>query len=214
MSKRRLVVDLATAEIGKSDAAKYWREALQSGPPYPPHWCGAFALWALREAGLTDWYWQIGKGFLWRLPRTKNPLPGDIGYQDQPFQHHFVVAEVGGLTLTSVDGNQGTPGVQERNRKLDLYKYTFFSIAPLLAEEDEGPTVVTPRTRATVRLGSSGADVAELQGRLNVYMAAGLRTDGSFGLKTEGAVKTFQRDKGLVADGVCGPVTWGVLLKS
>jgi peptidoglycan hydrolase-like protein with peptidoglycan-binding domain len=45
-------------------------------------------------------------------------------------------------------------------------------------------------------------------------MAAGLKTDGAFGQKTEGAVKTFQRDKGLVADGVVGPKTWERLLKS
>jgi hypothetical protein len=213
MTKRTLVVDLATAEIGKSDATKYWREALQSGPPYPLHWCGAFALWALREAKLTGWHWAIGKGFLWRLPRTKNPKPGDMGYQDQPFQHHFVVTEVGEHTFTSVDGNQGNPGVQLRNRKMDVYKYAFYSIEPLLGDgaEDTKPQA---RGLATLRLGSTGADVVELQSRLNLHMAAGLKTDGAFGQKTEGAVKTFQRDKGLVADGVVGPKTWERLLKS
>lgn len=212
MTKRTLVVDLVTAEIGKSDAGKYWREALQSGPPYPPHWCGAFALWVLREAGLTDWYWQIGKGFLWRLPRTKTPEPGDIGYQDQPFQHHFVVVEVGNQTLTSVDGNQGNPGVQERNRKLDLTKYAFYSIAGLLDGSDD--TKPQGRGLGVLRLGSTGADVVELQSRLNRYMSAGLKADGVFGPRTEGAVKTFQRDKGLSADGIVGAITWEALLKS
>lgn len=223
MTKRTLVVDLVTKEIGKSDASKYWREVLQSGPPFPPHWCGAFALWALREAGLTDWYWAIGKGFLWRLPRTKTPQPGDMGYQDQPFQHHFVVVEVGSQTFTSVDGNQGNPGVQERNRKLDLSKFAFYSIEPLLVADHPEPNdsdeltaklPVPPITRPTLRLNSVGADVVELQRRLNVYMAAGLKVDGQFGTKTEGAVKTFQRDKGLTADGVVGPKTWEALLKS
>lgn len=215
MTKRAAVVDRVTAEIGKSDATKYWREALQSGPPFPPHWCGAFALWALRTEGLCDWYWQIGKGFLWRLPRTRDPKPGDMGYQDQPFQHHFVVAEVGRQTFTSVDGNQGNPGVQERNRKLDLSKYAFYSIASLL-DDEETPESTKPLGQGlpTLRLNSVGAEVYELQSRLNLVMAAKLVADGNFGPKTDAAVRTFQRSRGLTADGVAGPKTWEALLKS
>lgn len=132
---REAVVRIARAELDLSDATKYWRDVLQSGPPFPPAWCGAFALWCLRQAGLTDWHWAIGKGFLWRLPRTETPLPGDLGYQDQPFQHHFVVVEADQHTLTSVDGNQGKPGVQERHRAVGSPKLVFYSIAPLLLPE-------------------------------------------------------------------------------
>jgi hypothetical protein len=135
MTTRDRVVEIARAELGLSDASKYWRDVLTSGPPYPPHWCGAFALWCLRQAGLTDWHWEIGKGFLWRLRRTTEPQPGDIGYQDQPFQHHFVVADVGQHTIASIDGNQGSPGVQERHRALSNPGLVFFSIEPLLLPE-------------------------------------------------------------------------------
>lgn len=213
MTKRAAIVDRVTAEIGKSDASKYWREVLQSGPPFPPHWCGAFALWALREDGLCDWYWAIGKGFLWRLPRTRTPRPGDMGYQDQPFQHHFVVVEVGQSTFTSVDGNQGNPGVQERNRKLDLTKYAFYSIEPLLGDAATEDTKPQASALPTLRLNSVGAEVVELQSRLNLLIAAGLKTDGAFGPRTDAAVKTFQRSRGLTADGVVGPKTWEALLK-
>ena len=36
--------------------------------------------------------------------------------------------------------------------------------------------------------------------------------DSDFGSKTEGAVKEFQSKNNLDADGICGPVTWAVLL--
>lgn len=133
MTTRDYVVELARGELGKSDPDKYWREVL--GPewrgPFPKHWCGAFGLWCLRQAGLTDWRWEVGKGFLWRLPRTMVPLPGDMGYVDQPFQHHFVVVEADRHTISSVDGNQGTPGVQARSRATG--KHAYYSIDALVA---------------------------------------------------------------------------------
>jgi peptidoglycan hydrolase-like protein with peptidoglycan-binding domain len=36
--------------------------------------------------------------------------------------------------------------------------------------------------------------------------------DGIFGPQTEGAVKAFQQSKGLVADGIVGPLTWPKLI--
>jgi peptidoglycan hydrolase-like protein with peptidoglycan-binding domain len=36
--------------------------------------------------------------------------------------------------------------------------------------------------------------------------------DGIFGQKTNTAVKHFQGSKGLVADGIVGPLTWQALL--
>ena len=35
--------------------------------------------------------------------------------------------------------------------------------------------------------------------------------DGIFGAGTESALKAFQRDHGLNADGICGPLTWDAL---
>lgn len=53
-------------------------------------------------------------------------------------------------------------------------------------------------------------DVRKLQASLE---AAGydLDTDGLFGAGTEQAVKAFQRERGLVADGIVGPNTWAAL---
>lgn len=60
-------------------------------------------------------------------------------------------------------------------------------------------------SRATVRQGSSGADVVYLQGKLKIT------ADGAFGPKTRAAVVAFQTSKGLVADGIVGPKTWAAI---
>ena len=54
----------------------------------------------------------------------------------------------------------------------------------------------------TLKKGSRGADVVTLQKKLN------LQADGIFGVLTEEAVKEFQKNNGLVADGIVGTKTW------
>lgn len=57
----------------------------------------------------------------------------------------------------------------------------------------------------TLRKGSKGTQVKRLQNFLNWYGNYGLAVDGSFGTKTQTAVKAFQKATGLTVDGVFGP---------
>ncbi len=63
------------------------------------------------------------------------------------------------------------------------------------------------KTYPVLRRGSKGADVVELQKILNGN-GANLKADGDFGPGTEAAVKKYQSEKKLVADGVVGKYTW------
>ncbi len=63
---------------------------------------------------------------------------------------------------------------------------------------------------STVRLGSTGTAVRELQQAL-VNKGYSLSVDGAFGPMTQNAVISFQRSVGIAADGVVGPVTWSKL---
>ena len=58
----------------------------------------------------------------------------------------------------------------------------------------------------------TGAGVVRLQQILNTAGVGPLAEDGTFGPKTDTAVRTFQGNVGLVADGIVGPKTWAQLL--
>jgi hypothetical protein len=99
-------------------------------------WCGQFALYVLRAAGLTDWAWEVGRGFAWRLPRTANPEPGDIAYIDQPYQHHAIVVRADTREIWTIDGNSDGGKVASKSRPRSDFS-AFYSIAPLV--DPEGP---------------------------------------------------------------------------
>jgi N-acetylmuramoyl-L-alanine amidase len=58
-----------------------------------------------------------------------------------------------------------------------------------------------------------GDDVAQLQSRLTDMGFDCGRVDGIFGIKTEEAVKEFQKSVGTTADGKCGPATLTALIR-
>jgi N-acetylmuramoyl-L-alanine amidase len=73
---------------------------------------------------------------------------------------------------------------------------------------------LSPGSSPTLRLGSSGAAVRDLQSRL-----ASLGIDvgdppARYGEGTEAAVRSFQALRGIRVDGVCGPETWSTLRDS
>lgn len=138
---RQAILDAASAEVGPFDQHKvdgYWKDVLSPGQYQPGiklAWCGAFALRNLHAAGLAlDKHWRFGSGFLLVPPHTlsptKTPLPGDIGYQGSPFQHHFIIESVDGNLVHSIDGNQ--PDVRRKTRVISP-ALVFYSIQPLLA---------------------------------------------------------------------------------
>jgi len=68
-------------------------------------------------------------------------------------------------------------------------------------------------SRPTLRRGSTGKEVADLQAFLNRVFPrySSLAVDGAFGERTEAVVKEFQRRSGLEPDGIVGPLTWRAL---
>lgn len=70
--------------------------------------------------------------------------------------------------------------------------------APLIPAVDD-------RTRPTLRRGAQGPFVATLQGLLSV------NPTGNFGPVTEAHLRAYQRNHGLVPDGIAGPRTWATI---
>jgi len=71
------------------------------------------------------------------------------------------------------------------------------------------PVALIPTTdannRPTLRRGATGPFVQQVQTKL------GLPADGQFSPDLEAAVRQFQRNNGLVPDGIVGPKTWAVI---
>ena len=78
------------------------------------------------------------------------------------------------------------------------------------APDGGGQAPAQPAAHATLRMGSRGPEVTQLQQLLNQH-GNSLVPDGDFGGKTATAVKAFQKSAGLAADGVVGPATWQAL---
>lgn len=92
--------------------------------------------------------------------------------------------------------NGGTIGLDDRKKH-------YIHALDVLGGDYEEPAI---DYNVTVRKGSRGAVVAEVQEKL------GLTADGVFGPGTERAVKKWQGENGLSADGIVGPKTLGKLL--
>lgn len=96
--------------------------------------------------------------------------------------------------------NGGYNGLQDREEKWE-------KVLELLGGASAEPVEETParNTDIVLRIGDTGEDVVAMQ------QALGLSGDGRFGPGTKRAVKMFQRNNGLTADGVAGPATLGKL---
>lgn len=134
-------IEAKHAEGGQRVGAKYlldifhlaapgvWDDSIiQTAGAKMPSWCGIFSVWAHKRAGKDIGTWQIGRGVtaFGTLQQTSNPQTGDIGYIDQPFQHHCIIVKVDGNTVHCIDGNSGLYSeVKENTRPLSAYTGSF-----------------------------------------------------------------------------------------
>lgn len=130
VSPRQRVVQIAESQIGQDKGSTYASATRENNVP-PRVWCGIFALWALRQARLTNWYWDWGTGFIGKLPRTRNPKPGDIAFKEEPYQHQAVLRKIANGFAYTVDGNSYYGKVQPREHPVS-YWTAFYSIEPLI----------------------------------------------------------------------------------
>jgi peptidoglycan hydrolase-like protein with peptidoglycan-binding domain len=86
-------------------------------------------------------------------------------------------------------------------------------VAPAAGAAGTGQAMVvsTVASRPTLRYGSRGPDVVNLQQRLTALRYDVGPVDGIFGSSTLHGVYAFQKVQGIGVDGVVGPVTWGRL---
>lgn len=115
-----------------------------------------------------------------------------------------------GLNNETVECSNGV-----QYQKTRAKKWTHWGV-PKCVEGGEIPVPVpVPDVNPTLKRGSKGEYVTLLQTKLKQrgYDLGSCGIDGDFGRATEAAVKAFQRDNGLTADGVVGAKTWEALDK-
>lgn len=135
-----------------------------------PSWCGIFALWAFKAAGLAVGNWKKGDGiasipgFVCIGDNKATPQPGDVGYIKKPagctseVHHHNIITKLVGTTVHTIDansyeseGNNGSKGSNGRiipkQRQKSEYD-NFYSITAaaggVVAVPAAPPAVFTP----------------------------------------------------------------------
>jgi hypothetical protein len=128
-SIRKCVVETAKAQLGKAELERYFAAVAPDFVGQRPEWCGIFALWVLNQCGLAPGVkWIVAKGFMFRLPRTTDPKPGDMAYFTK-FNHQAVVVGVRGDEIDLINGN-GAGGVVSASTKQRGDAAAYYSIQP------------------------------------------------------------------------------------
>ena len=195
------------------------------GIPNQP-WCAMFVSYCMNKAGVLPnvvkkfascsigWNWFRSKG------QTRNrgyiPQKGDIIFFDwEPekgdgIDHVGIVNNVNGEYIYTLEGNH--------DDQVNIYKYHIndariygYAVPDYTGEEiiENNPSE-SYTNKPLVYKGKTGETVKYIQNKLinKGYFLGRTGADGIFGFQTEKAVRQFQIDSNLSADGIIGPLTW------
>lgn len=135
-------------------------------------------------------YGTIASGASGALVTAAQCLLKGAGFDPTTFTGEFDAA-----TKTAVQGFQSHVGLSASGT-VDSHTWT---------------ALLSYGSTPTLSDGSSGTAVQRLQRALTAALGTALGIDGLFGSKTTAAVKQYQSSRGLTADGIVGPNTWGAL---
>ena len=229
-AKQKQKVDYMVSKYGtswqKNSEAKednYYRAAL-IGDKWIDHYvadCSGLFRWAFNEYKI---YIAHGSNTIWKSYCTsqgnltggrrtdgKTLLPGTAVFTDKNGNKSHIGLFIGGGKVIEASGTDA--GVCISNVSASKWKcWGELKNVSYESGDDDGTIIWRP----TIRRGSKGVDVRYVQTILyNLgYNLGSYGIDGDFGKATEAAVKEFQKDHGLNADGVVGPLTYDALQKA
>lgn len=174
---------------------------------------------------------SLGAGCKYSLQYYKNagacyssPEVGDqmFFWGSTDIGHTGIVVKVTNQYVYTVEGNVNKEvkarSYAKTNSKIAGYGRPNWKLVADV-EPEPAPTpepAPAPINRPTLRKGSKGSAVKEMQEKLILHGFSLPRygADGDFGAETDTAVRNFQRVKRLEVDGICGPLTWAALDKA
>lgn len=124
---------------------------------------------------------------------------GDTGVEVYAIQY-LLIARGFNLGADGIFGNETQNNVED------------FQTQKNLSEDGIVGPVTWKALIIQVQQGKSGEEVRAVQKLLKDKFGYNIAVDGIFGPATANAVKDFQSDKGLAADGIVGPLTWQKLI--
>lgn len=196
------------------------------GEKWIGHWvtdCSGLFAWAFEQLGGkiahgSNSIWNsygTSKGKLSKGKRTdgKPLLPGTAVLTGDDNGHGHIGLYVGdGKVIEAMGTSSGVVTSLITNKKWTYWE----ELKGVKYDEGTEPTPTpepTPVKRPTLRKGSKGDAVRELQTMLieKGYNCGSKGADGIFGNDTVAAVKAFQKASGLTTDGIVGQKTWEAL---
>lgn len=150
-----------------------------------------------------EYFKSVGKG--WKK-EDHEPKVGDVIYfqNSKGLSHTGIVVSVGSDTVTTVEGNAGTGNnFVKKNTYKKITSYIYGYGEPGYDEEEEEMKFTDLKELKYVKGNVMKGDAVRI-----VQSVVKCDVDGSYGPKTEAAVKDFQRKEGITIDGWVGPVTW------
>ena len=165
---------------------------------------------------------QAKKMGIWVESDAHKPQPGDImmydwddcgsGENTGDPDHVGIVEKCSENAITVIEGNYAN-AVKRRSITVDG-KYIRGYITPQYREDVPQSKKEENIGLPQLRKGVKGKCVVAMQILLigYGYHCGGYGADGDFGSGTDASVRSFQKDRGLDTDGICGPQTWGRLL--
>jgi len=166
-------------------------------------WCSTFVNWCAMKAGLPFSGKPNARSWVHVGTTTKEPIPGDI-----------VV-----FWRESIDSWKGHVGIflgfnQDASKVFCLggnqkneVSFAEYDVHKVLSYRGLNTTKNITVPEPVLKKGSKGTDVMKLQMVLNHLEYNCGDADGSFGLKTENALKILQANNGIAIDGIYGSKT-------
>ena len=188
--------------------------------------CSGLFSWAFKQLGGTIYHgsdtmyrkYCVNKGELSKGKRTDRgtlkPGTAVFVWNGSSYSHVGLYAG-GGIVIEAMSTLKGVTTTKVTAGKWTHWgEVTGVDYAGDNAELRMQNAELNAENRLTIRRGSKGETVAEMQGILERlgYDLGSCGVDGDFGRMTEKAVKAFQKDHGLTVDGICGPKTWKELM--
>ena len=220
-------LDSKTANAGKNNFTKYWRDLKMSGYQGQP-WCLCFVVWCFSQAfGIQDakkllkmpsftYYTPTAAQYFKNAKQWFNyPKVGDVIFfkNSSRICHVGIVYQVDSSKVYTIEGNTNGGSTLEANGGAvakKSYPLNYSRIAgygrPIYVNFEMKPALPS----GILKKGKKGIQVSMLQEGLN-YFGYKLVVDGDFGKETEAAVRNFQekfKNKyNLEVDGEYGPMT-------